>query len=96
MAPSTLLLAGGRRRVGVGPAEIAVAATPLQWRTALSPGAADVPAGPNAKTATSASVAAKPVLTPIRIRPRRGLEPLLARRLSLVLIRSSPIWWGKV
>jgi hypothetical protein len=92
MAPSTLLLAGGRRVVGMGPAAIAVVAMPFQWTMALSPGAADVPAGPNAKTATSASVAAKPVLTPILIRLRRALEPLLARRDSLVFIRSSPIW----
>jgi hypothetical protein len=91
MPPSTLLLAGGRRVVGVGPAEIAATATPFQWTTALSPGAADVPAGPNAKTATNAKIAARPVLIPIRLPPRLWFEPVLTRGASLVLIRSSPL-----
>ena len=50
MPPSTLLLAGGR------PAAIAPSATPLQWTTAFSAGAADVddlPAGPMARATTS-------------------------------------------
>jgi hypothetical protein len=68
MAPSTLLLAGGRRVVGVGPAAIAVVATPFQWTMALSPGAAEVPAGPNARTAISPSIVARPVVNLFLIR----------------------------
>jgi hypothetical protein len=86
MPPSTLLPAGGRKVVGVGPAEIAAMATPFQWTTALSPGAADVPAGPNARTATNASIAARPVVIPIRLPARLWFEPVLVR-----LIRSSPL-----
>ena len=62
MPPSTALLAGGR------PTTMLVAATPLQWTTALSPGGADdddevAGPGPNASTATSAMVAARLIRT---------------------------------